>query len=57
MSTSAELLMLKGAISELPEERREKIISLREQIKTLVVTHGDDGLIALAIVGAELSAT
>ena len=56
MSASAELLMLKGAISELPEERREKIISLREQIKTLVVTHGDDGLIALAIVGAELFA-
>ena len=57
MSTPAELLMLKGAISELPEERREKIISLREQIKSLITENGEDGLIAMAFVGAELSAS
>ncbi len=57
MSVSAEFLMLKGAISELPEERKEKILALREQIKSLITENGDDGLIAMAFVGAELSAS
>ena len=57
MSVSAEFLMLKGAISELPEERKEKILALRKQIKSLITENGDDGLIPMAFVGAELSAS
>lgn len=57
MSANAELLILKGLISDLPQEHRDKILALRDQLKTIITESGDDGLIALSLVGAELSAS
>lgn len=49
----SELLMLKGIISEMPEESKIKIKEASEKIKAVVTEYGDEGLIALALTGGE----
>ena len=49
------LLLIKGAITEFPEEQRKTIERLTESIRKIVET-SDLGPIAIALLGAELAA-
>lgn len=46
------VLILKGAIAGLPQERQDHIKNIAEAIRALVV--GEDGIVALSLVGAEV---
>lgn len=49
----ADLLMLKGVISELPPEQQHDIATAEEALRDVLAKHGDNGLIAFAKVGLE----
>ena len=46
-------LVIKGAISELPEEDRAKVMEAYEKLKEVVNASGGAGLMALALLGSE----
>lgn len=50
-----ELLLIKGAVSELPEDEQKRVHNAKEALKELIESHGEAGLIALAWLGVELS--
>ena len=50
------VLLIKGAITELSEEERASVMSSHARLKSIVDETGDHGLIALALLGAELQA-
>ena len=50
------LLMLKGLISQMPTEDIERIDQCVLRIRSIVAEFGDNGRIALALLGAELGA-
>lgn len=50
------LLMLKGTIAEAPKETQGEIEQIANRIRAIVKEHGDEGAIALALVGAEVGA-
>ena len=54
MSSSAQLLLLKGAISELTEVEQKQVANAKEAIKQTIEQHGDPGLIALTWLAIEL---
>ena len=49
----SELLMLKGMISEMPKETQDKIKQAVQEIVATIEEFGEEGLIALALVGGE----
>lgn len=51
--TKAAVLILKGAISELPEETQLAVRQCANELKKLVDKHGECGVIALNLVAAE----
>lgn len=51
-----QLLIIRGAIAELPEEDRKGIELAAEKLREVVKTHNDHGKMALALVGAEWAA-
>ncbi len=51
-----QLLLIRGAIAELPEADRQGIELAASKLREVVGTHNDHGLMALALVGAELAA-
>lgn len=53
MANDIERLVLKGIITELPEDRRQKVESCAEKLRQVVAEYGQHGLIALALVVAE----
>lgn len=53
--SSAQLLLLKGAVSELSETEQKQVANAKEAIKQVIEQHGDPGLIALAWLAIELS--
>lgn len=60
MSTESEgakltLLIIKGAISDLPEEQRKTVERLADSIRKIIET-SELGPVALALLGAEYSA-
>jgi hypothetical protein len=50
------LWMIKGVIGELPVERLQKVTESYVKIKTIMSEYGDEGEIAIALIGAELAA-
>lgn len=56
MTARAEQLLLKGMLSELPEAQRAHIELVAEQLRQVIKDAGDDGFMALAIVGFEAQA-
>ncbi len=54
MSTSAQLLLIKGAVSELSEVEQKQVLNAKEALKELIESHGDPGLIALTWLAVEL---
>lgn len=50
---SAALLILNGMLADAPQESRDKVQEARDKIVAIVQEFGDEGLVALAMVGAE----
>lgn len=55
MSTKQEYYALKGMITELPAERQENITKTSYQLRQIIKDAGEDGLLAMALVGMEVS--
>lgn len=51
-----QLLIIRGAIAELPEEDRKGIELAAAKLREVVQTHNDHGKLALALVGSEFAA-
>ena len=52
----ATLLMIKGTIADLPETDRKGVQLAAAQLRAVVKQHNDHGVMAFALVGAELQA-
>lgn len=50
------LLLIKGTIASLPADQQQKVAEVAETIRGLMATHPPYGLMAVALVGAELAA-
>lgn len=55
MPKNVDLLLLKGAMYELAPAEQEKVKECAEKLRSVIVEYGDHGLLALALVGIELS--
>lgn len=51
-----QLLLLRGVISELPTEDQIKIKQARQELEAVLLKHGDNGMLALALIGCEEAA-
>lgn len=52
----ATLLMIKGAIADLPDSDRKGIELAAEKLREIVKLYNDHGVMAFALVGAEMQA-
>ena len=50
------LMMIKGSITELPEEEQKKVKDCAEKIREVVREYDACGQIAVALIGAEMAA-
>ena len=48
--------MIKGMIGDFPEDNKRAIRESYNEIKAIIVKHGDNAKIAIALIGAELAA-
>lgn len=55
-SEQAQLLLLKGAITDLPLESQQKVQEAKEKLSAIIKDFGDEGRVALALVGMEIAA-
>ena len=53
-NTEQDLLMIKGTITELPQEDQNKIKEIYNIIKTLVIENQILGIYAMSLLGLEL---
>ncbi len=54
MNINMDLLVLKGLISDMPEETQQQIMEFSETLRNLVLEKGKVGMIAYSLVGLEL---
>lgn len=50
------LLLVRGAIATMPEEEQQKVRAAYIALKSAVQEHGDSGVCALVLLGAETAA-
>lgn len=50
------LLMLKGTVASMAEDDRRRVEAAAADLREMVMIYGDHGIIALALVGAEMQA-
>lgn len=50
------LLMVRGAIASLPEADRQGVELAAAKLREVVAQHNDHGVMAMALVGAEMDA-
>lgn len=50
------VLLIKGAISELPQDQQDKVNDIAATLRNIMAANGDLGAVALGLVGAELVA-
>ena len=50
------LLVIKGVIADLPDADRQGVLLAAAKLREVVALHNDHGLMAMALVGAELDA-
>ena len=55
-SDQAQVLLLKGMITELPLESQQKVQDAKEKLSAILKDFGKEGGIALALVGMEIAA-
>lgn len=53
---AAALLMVKGIVSDLSADAQAKVRECHTRLQAVVTEYGDEGLIALAMLGLESSA-
>lgn len=53
MANKAVVLVMKGALSEAPQEFQERAKAAREEIEAVLTKYGDAGMFALGLAGAE----
>jgi hypothetical protein len=51
-----QLLLIRGAIYALPEAERQGVELAAAKLREVVALHNDHGVMALALLGAELAA-
>lgn len=51
----AQVLMMKGVVSELPDEDRAKMNNCEAELREIINRYGDIGLLAVSFIGAELA--
>ena len=51
------LTMIRGTIAGLPETERTKIETIASELRRIIADANDVGVIALALVGAEMAAS
>ena len=57
MNTQAmQVIMVRGVIAGLPKEDQEKAEACYLELKEIVDRHGNYGIMALALIGAEVAA-
>ena len=49
------LMMIRGVVSELPDEQRAKVNECSAKMRALIAEYGDEGKCAVVLVGAEMS--
>ena len=54
---NAELLIIKGAISELPQAEQDKVKVAAEELRAVLAKHPEVGVLAFALVGVQLQET
>jgi hypothetical protein len=52
----AVVWLLKGAMQEMPDEDKAMVETAAMELRALVLSHGEPGMFALALVGAEYAA-
>lgn len=57
MTSSNEVLMIKGAIAELPKAEQDRCAEAQAKIQAIIDAYGDLGLLALAVIGATVAAS
>lgn len=50
------LLLIKGAISDLPEEQKVKVQRCAAELRKVIADGGQEGVMAFVLVGAEVQA-
>lgn len=55
MDQKLALLVLKGMITELPQEQQDKIKECVEKLTITIKDYGDVGQMAIAIIGATIA--
>ena len=50
------LLLIKGTIASLPADQQQKVAECADQLRKLMADNPPHGLMAVALVGAELAA-
>jgi hypothetical protein len=53
MSQHTQLLLIKGAITELSEDQQKSISKAVGELNSVVGAYGDDGIIALSLVALQ----
>ena len=56
MSAAAALLLVKGVLSDLPEEDKKKIEGIAQSLRNIVEANGEHGELAFALYGAQYAA-
>ena len=55
MKTEISLLILKGAISEMPVDQQAKVNECADKLRATIIGYEEMGVIAMALVGIEVT--
>ncbi|MDY7807587.1 hypothetical protein U0E23_34740 [Burkholderia stagnalis] len=56
MSDLEQLMMIRGAVAMMPPDEAAKVEAALAELRTVLAEHGEHGMLALALAGAELAA-
>ncbi|MDN7790462.1 hypothetical protein QZM66_23130 [Burkholderia contaminans] len=56
MSDLEQLMMIRGMVAMMPADQQEKVESALAELRAVLKQHGEPGMLALAIAGAEVAA-
>jgi hypothetical protein len=55
MDLATNVLAMKGAISELPSDERDKIMAVAQTLRGIRAANGEAGMLALLLVAGEVA--
>ncbi|KUZ98107.1 hypothetical protein WI40_13970 [Burkholderia ubonensis] len=56
MSDLEQLMMIRGAVAMMPPDEAAKVEAALAELREVLTKHGEHGMFALALAGAELAA-